>query len=731
MRWQQAARFGVAAVGVGTAVALFVLRRQPPPVAAPAPVIAVKDKSARMEGGPCRTRLTDLSTGKDRGEIECAASQHYDDGRNRYEKIHLTRTDDPPFELWADVLESRGRGVRDATLPGELVFTGHVRMKTKDGLQVDTDRATYDDGTGIITMPGAVTFVKGRLSGRGVGATYNRGAQTFEFLDQAHADVAPDAEGKGAARATSKMMTMLRGSKMLRLDQKASIVTATETLAADVEHLYFTDDEQSIRYLELRGHASVMPASASSGTPEMRSDNMTLTFHPDGRTLQHATLTTQASVVLIEGTSRKSIQASWIDLYTGADGRTVTRLDAKDRVVVVLPPDGSTPARTIRSAALTTTGDEKGLKAALFEKDVSFEEREQPANGPPRLTKATSVQLILTLKGKLDAIEAAEFRQNVEFVDGTMRARADRAEYREAQGQLALFQNDKPPRKIPNVTDNKVQVDATQIDINTNTHDLTATGAVRTLTQPDPEAGKKPGGGLFNDKEPIRGLAERFVYTNATGKAIYTGSATTTARVFQGKSEVLGDEVRLDDVSQNLDASGRVSTTFEMTVAAGGASKTAKPTDYHVTAATFHYEDAKRIATYEGKNPPVVMKGTDGETEGQKIVLRLAKDSRSLEQMHVEGGDQDLYTKMSGGYESTGAILDYDVATDIYVLTGRPVKVKSPRQDGGKGPARCDLTRGLKIVLNRKDGSVRVLDQGGVPGGTDTMNCDQSLRTIR
>ena len=231
--------------------------------------------------------------------------------------------------------------------------------------------------------------------------------------------------------------------------------------------------------------------------------------------------------------------------------------------------------------------------------------------------------------------------------------------------------------------------------------------------------------------KPIRGLAERFVYTNATGKAIYTGTATTTARVFQGKSEVLGDEVLLDDVSQNLDATGRVSTTFEMTVAAGGASKTAKPADYHVTAQTFHYEDAKRIATYEGKNPAVVMKGTDGETEGQKIVLRLAKDSRSLEQMHVEGGDKDFYTKMSGGYESTGAILDYDVATDIYVLTGRPVKVKSPRQDGGKGPARCDLTRGLKIVLNRKDGSVRVLDQGGVPGGTDTMNCDQSLRTIR
>ena len=162
--------------------------------------------------------------------------------------------------------------------------------------------------------------------------------------------------------------------------------------------------------------------------------------------------------------------------------------------------------------------------------------------------------------------------------------------------------------------------------------------------------------------------------------------------MFQGKSEVLGDEVRLDDVSQNLEATGHVSTTFEMTVQAGGASTPAKPADYHVTATTFRYEDAKRIATYEGKDPPVIMKGTDGETEGQKIVLRLAKDSRTLEQMHVEGGDKDFYTKMSGGYETTGAILDYDVATDEYVLTGKPVQgqVAAPGRREGPGPMRSD-----------------------------------------
>ena len=291
MRWQRAARYVVAAIGVGTAVALFVLRREAPATAR----TRAEGRSQGpdlQDGGRPGDRCSPISPpARIAGDIEFESSQHYDDGRNRFDKAHLARFDDPPFELWADLLEARGRGVKDATLPGELVFTGHVRLKTKDGLELKTDRATYQDATGIVTMPGEVNFTKGRLSGRGIGATYNRDAQTFEFLDQAHADVAPDAQGKGAARATSTKMTMLRGSKMLRLDQKASIVTETETLAADVENLYFTDDEQSIRFLELRGHSSVMPSSASSGTPEMHADNITLTFHPDGRTLQHATLT--------------------------------------------------------------------------------------------------------------------------------------------------------------------------------------------------------------------------------------------------------------------------------------------------------------------------------------------------------------------------------------------------------------------------------------------------------
>ena len=176
---------------------------------------------------------------------------------------------------------------------------------------------------------------------------YTRTTETVEFFDQATAQVAPGPDGKGAVSASSKSMTLQRDKKSLRMDQGAKIVDESETLSGDTAMLYFTEDEENIKYLELRGKASAVPmANTPDAAPEMHADSITLTFQPDGRTLQHATLTTQASLVLTEKTGRKSIEASWIDVYTAPDGRTLTRLDARDKVIVNLPASGETPART-------------------------------------------------------------------------------------------------------------------------------------------------------------------------------------------------------------------------------------------------------------------------------------------------------------------------------------------------------------------------------------------------
>jgi lipopolysaccharide export system protein LptA len=639
-----------------------------------------------------------------------------------YDKVHISKIVDPAFELWCDALDAKGKGATVGT-PGEAQCSGHVRIETKSGLKIETDQATYMDATGIVDMPNAVTFARGRLSGRGVGAKYSRNDETVDFFDQATAQVAAGPDGKGAVSASSKSMTLLRGKKSLLLNEGAKIVDESETLSGDTSTLYFTDDEENIKFLELRGKASAVPlANTPDAAPEMHADSITLAFQPDGRTLQHATLTTQASLVLTEKTGKKSIEASWIDVYTAPDGKTLTRLDARDKVVVNLPASGETPARTIRAATLTSVGDEKvGLKAAQFNTNVVFEEPKGGRGGAPR--KGTSQSLLLTLNGSLDAIDKAEFRQNVEFTDADLTARADFAEYREAQGILNLRQVDKPGSRIPSATDPKVQVNGLAIDLNTTNHNVKASGDVRTVTKPDPQSGKKGQNGLFNDKEPVIGLSDAFDYNQESGQAVYTGSAKAQARVIQGKSEVIGDEVRVNDDTQNLDATGKVSTTFEMTVESDKPSTTAaaKPTVYHVTAATFHYDDAKRTAKYDGDL--VSMTSTDGTTEGKSIILTLAAEGRALEKLHAEGR---VWSQMSGGYESVGTVLDYDAPTDIYVLDGKPAKVKAPPQQ--KDGTSCPVTIGLKLELNRKTGAVRSLDKTGVPAGSEQTPCTQSIR---
>ena len=104
----------------------------------------------------------------------------------------------------------------------------------------------------------------------------------------------------------------------------------------------------------------------------------------------------------------------------------------------------------------------------------------------------------------------------------------------------------------------------------------------------------------------------------------------------------------------------------------------AKPTEYHVTAASFHYDDAKRTATYDGRRSSS-MKSTDGNTEGKSIDADArrrrphAREARTPRAM-VCVADVRAATR------PVGDMLDYDAPTDIYMLDGKPARVKSPPQ---------------------------------------------------
>jgi len=431
------------------------------------------------------------------------------------------------------------------------------------------------------------------------------------------------------------------------------------------------------------------------------------------------------------------VKASWIDLNLASDGQTLTSLDAKDRVVVTLAPTATTPGRTITSNTLAATGDDKkGLTAARFEGSPRFEETAQagPRRGAPPSSQAdkplrwgTSVVLVLTLGGQLDAIERAEFQQNAEFHDGDIKGLADIAQYNEAKGTLLLLPNEKGPRKPSHVATPDMTVDATTIDVDTGTNDLTARGMVVTRSKKGTGAAKP--GALFDGNEPIIGTADALAFTKSSGTAIYTGTPRVQARLIQGESLVNADRIEYSDNTRNLNAAGRVdSTWFLDSTTEGTASK--QPQRQHVTADTMAYDESKRIAVYKGA--PVHVETQDGKVEGRTVTFRLAETSRALETMRSETG---VWATLSGGYEAVGHVLVYDARTDKYTVEGLPgsgeagtAKVKSPKSDSPASNPMCNLSVGMRLQLDRRKNEGLIPGEGLAPRDMTEISCSVSIR---
>ncbi len=746
MNWRTGVRVGVAVVGLGVATAVFIQSRNgPPPPALPADPPKL-DPNVSLVGGA--TKIVQYKGGQPSVEVTASAQTNYTDGRARWENAIIHGLGDRTFTLHGAVVETRGPAVSGEN-PVQLEITKRLKFEASDGLVVESDNGSYDDATGVMTMPGAVTYRRGRLSGTAIGATYERETDTIRLLDAAKADVAADATGKGAAQASARRMIILRGQHSLQMEDGARIVGDVQVLSARNATLGFSEDESVMKFLELVGDARVAPgAGAAAGQPSLEADKITMSFQPDGVTMQHATLTGRAVMTTTSAASTRTIRASWIDLFTGSDGRTLTALKARDKVIVDIPATADRGGRAISAATLDATGDDKrGLTSARFEGAPCFQEDTAPAArgraafaaDPAACTPAaraaaragaggtrrvgTATAIVLRLGGSLDAIEQADFLQNVLFDSGRASATGYSGLYDEKRGTLLLRPDPREPKRQPGVVTGDMTVSANEIDLQLETENLAARGVVGTRTAKKPATGQAAGA-LFGGDEPVFGTADALDYVRASGKAIYTGGARTPARLTQGATVISAARLDFTESTSNLVATGQVDSQIVMTGPAADPKAQARPQKYRVHADTFTYDDAKRTAVYEA--PVVVLTTEDGNrTEARKLTFELAKEARTLERMRAEGAGGGVLATVSGGYEVRGDLLVYRADTDVYTVTGRPAMAKSAERGG-----RCELTVGTRLEMNRQTGSFEV---PGSPGGSSTapIACSESLRTIR
>jgi lipopolysaccharide export system protein LptA len=745
MNWQKKARFAIAVfVVIFIAIVVVALRqRKAPTTAAPPPERRDKDCVLENTGGGYSETA---KGGRIVYSIKFGAQCSYPDGRQKLGNgVEVTADrNGKPFKV-----NSREA---DVTLADQELKTAHFRKEVKltsEGTEVTTEDATYDRAEGMVRIPGAAAFRRGRMQGTGVGATYDFDREVLWLLDRAHITVSADDKGEGALDATAGAAGMARAEHYLKLIRNGHITGQGRDIDADEITIRLTDDDQRVRTLELRGNSRITGSGESSGPRAMSARDIDLTYDDDGRTLHRSQLVENAAVELPgEGTAGgRRISGRTIDIVMSPDGKTVTNLNAAENVQVDLPADGDAPAKTIRSTTLSATGAPgAGLQTATFAGKVEYREgRAAQGNLAAVERVARSHTLVVTTKPGFGALEQADFRGNVHFTDGPqVEADATRALYHVNRGQIDLSPSSDPGPPSPRVSDGRVTVEARTIELSLGTRKLKADTKVRSSMQPQkktgtppatgasgpaagrrgvaPEAARVPAAGaepdvrvpsMLKENQPITVTSNRLEYDGAAGHAVYIGNA----RLWQAETKVNGDTIIVDDKTGNLEA--RINVRTEMTLDEVDPKTGArKPTPSIGEADNFVYDEARRLATYTGKAHLV---GREGDVTAEKLELFLVKGANELERAEGYGANGAVIVKEDDRV-ATGARLTYTAKDERYLMTGTPVQAVEI------APGDCKKSVGAVLTFRRSVDSVSMTGNSLIPALTEPIACPAGTR---
>ena len=708
MRWQRIARLAIAVFVLGFAVVVAVsLLRRPTTRQVKSETPRVDQKTV-AEMGQFTYTITD-DAGKVKVKIDAKRALTYPDGRQVLDDADVTLPDRDgrPMKLHGqsvEVVTPQG-----STQPQTVLVTKGARLTSDDGLVVSSEQATYDQRTSVVTVPGPVQFTKGRLSGSGVGATYDQTRNVLWLLDQATMHVKADDKGAGAAEATAKGIGMARSDHFIRLVENAHIVGEGRTLDANEIVLRLLPDDSTLQSVEMRGNSRITGSGGASNADTMSARDIDLTYAPDGRTLQQARLVENAVAQFGAGGGTRRISAAAIDMTMGPDGSTINVLNASQNVALDLPAAADAPARRITSATLNAAGP-NGLQTATFAGGVTYRELKPPARRgapPPSERTARSLRLIVQTQPGLGALQQADFRGNVHIEDGDTVADAPRAVHHVAQDSFDLSLSPGDPGPQPSLNDGRVLVYARTITFAIGTRKLHAETDVRSSVQPSRgeadkkgtaanqgrgrgrggagESGRMPS--MLAQDQPVSVTAAKMDYDGAAGVATYTGQA----KLWQDQTQVQGDVIVVDDQSGNLTARGHVRSVmfFDEVDATTGKKQSVQTT---ATGDSLVYEDAKRIATYTtGPTAQAHLVGSEGDVTADQIQLFLKEGSKELDRAEAEG----KVTVVESFRTATGQHLTYTPANETYVMTGAPVEIVE------KKPEECRISHATTLTFRK------------------------------
>lgn len=724
MRWQSVVRLIIAALGLAVAVLVYTQWSARPQENAPSTEAPLLDPTVTnlSDGGGVALLLT--ADGSPGMSITYQERREFADGRVEYVEPSATFVRAGVRQtMQADTAVTSGKMGPSGLQPTRVDFSGRVKLSSEDGFLVETDEdATFYNDEQKTVIPGPMRFTRGRLSGSGVGADLFMDRSVLWINSQAKLTVAPEVAGGVPIEASATRIGVADADHFMVLEGEAVMQHQGKRLTSDHARVSFTPVGNIVQYIEMRGRSAVR-ATGGAGGRALTAANINLAFTPETGLLTHAQLAESAVVALTDAGRVTRVSGSTIELHVGADGETLTRLDASDPVDVQLPREGNQkPQTTIRAQTLLAEGaDGKGLQRALFTGAVRYQENRPAQQGQPATTRvATADTLSLDLKGDLGQVEAARFRQNFRVTDGPLTASAAEGVYHSGAETLQLRGVTGTARPKAVTTDLDVVADEIDADLGRDAFD--ARGRVESVVTPattSPAKTKAGGeGGLFQRGTKITGVSKRLQYSRTTGSALYDGDVF----LVQDDSRLGADRVVIEDATGNLTATGKVSSKFTLESTAGRGAAPAKPTD--VRADELVYTDAARTAVYSGAAQ--LDTATGEQISAARITLTLEEAARTLKTaVATASAGGTVLVKLLEGRQASGATVTYDAATEEYRVQGAPATLVVPVPDRA---GECNVSSGTLLRFFRTQGVSSMDSVGGAVGQQRPVKCAEVIK---
>ncbi|MBO0726616.1 MAG: LPS export ABC transporter periplasmic protein LptC, partial [Blastocatellia bacterium] len=698
---------------------------------------------------------TDPKTGREKLRMLAAKEITYEDGQHDLEKVDLTFNVEQGKNL--RIVSDRGVYLRNQS---QVTFSGNVKVRSSDGLEVNTESLTYEQQTEIARTEAPVQFRHEEISGSSVGATLRRKDHVLTLLKSArvvNADPDPKKNGAPPVEVTGDRAEYVEKDGTVKFEGNVNVTQGERWGRADMATGFVNPQTKRIERIEARGNSRLetrekgkaseaqsrdmdfffdearrLKNSAAYGDARARSlepdapreitaERIDITYKPNEKGSDVQLISAQGRARMkLEAVLGSAKEGDWSERVVEADsmqanvrddGKNLARAEATGSAVLTVTPkrihEGSHPEKkTLRAPKFTADFYETGnaIKTfvaepnALAEFDpIQLENKGLEGKGAEGKEKgAQGKRLKKTLSGKK---MTANFSQQTQDVSDLT-----------VDGDVKFTQGDRvgvAARAVYTASNQNValrgkpqlwdsSLRASADEIDTNIE--ISVSELRGHARTTYYSRDTTGGAapFKNNKQPVTIVSDHALVKHGEGAARYIGDA----RAWQGDDFVRAEYIELDKGERVMTAWNNAQSTFydfERQVEKG--RKEIVPV--FASSDRITYTDANRTAHYEGSVK--IRQGTD---RVDSVTADVVMDEQN-KLVSMTASKDVVITQPSR--RATGDQVVYTAANDTAVLTGNSAIAEDHEHDA--------MTKSPKLIFHLRDARIEANDDNNVGSG--------------